>query len=266
MREQLTDTLPHLVLPLGAGLALGVIGPFGTYELLPLHMRVLYWVTIFSINWLIADALIRRAARVLDHHQVGGGLLSTLAGALLAAPPATGLVALANAIFGIGWPENIPRLAGQVSFLLIVVSIAVSSWRRTLGRGLSGGHDGATQRTVEKVPPLDGKTAMTESGVERFMSRLNDSSGSYPICLQMQDHYLIAYREASSEMILCRMDDAARELESIGCRVHRSWWAAAHAIESIERDGDRVWLRLTNDLHVPVGRSFRQDLKDAGWI
>jgi DNA-binding LytR/AlgR family response regulator len=67
-------------------------------------------------------------------------------------------------------------------------------------------------------------------------------------------------------MILCRMEDAARELGDLGRRVHRSWWVAADAVEGVTRDGQRTFLRLTDDRRVAVGRSFRRDLKEAGWL
>jgi DNA-binding LytR/AlgR family response regulator len=86
------------------------------------------------------------------------------------------------------------------------------------------------------------------------------------LCLEMQDHYLKVHHSAGSEMILCRMEDAARELGSLGQRVHRSWWVAADAVEGVEREGQRILLRLTDDRRVPVGRSFRPDLKASGWL
>lgn len=67
-------------------------------------------------------------------------------------------------------------------------------------------------------------------------------------------------------MILCRMEDAARELDGLGLRVHRSWWVAADAVEGSDREGQRTLLRLTDGRRVPVGRSFRADLKAAGWL
>ncbi|MEX0430717.1 LytTR family DNA-binding domain-containing protein [Spiribacter insolitus] len=266
MRERLMATLPYLVLPLGSGLVLGVIGPFGTYERLPLQLRVPYWVIVFSLNWLIADALIRRVERMFNHHRRGSALFTPLAGALLAAPPATGLVALANAVSGIGWPENIVRLAGQVLFLLIAVSIAAFQWRRILAQGSDDKIGEPPETPTDESDHPDPTIRIDDSGVKMFMARLTDSCGEYPLCLQMQDHYLITYREASSEMILCRMEDAARELECLGRRVHRSWWVAERAIEAVERDGNRICLRLINGLRVPVGRSFRHSLKDAGWV
>lgn len=76
----------------------------------------------------------------------------------------------------------------------------------------------------------------------------------------------MVHHSGGSEMILCRMEDAARELGGLGRRVHRSWWVAADAVESVEREGQRTLLRLSDDRHVPVSRSYRPDLKAAGWL
>ena len=79
----------------------------------------------------------------------------------------------------------------------------------------------------------------------------------------MQDHYLSVHHAGGSEMILCRMDDAVRELASAVRRVHRSWWAAG---DVVEREGRRTFLRLADQRCVPVSRSYRPDLKAAGWL
>jgi DNA-binding LytR/AlgR family response regulator len=41
---------------------------------------------------------------------------------------------------------------------------------------------------------------------------------------------------------------------------------AADAVDRVERAGQRTLLRLTDGRHVPVGRSYRPDLKAAGWL
>jgi DNA-binding LytR/AlgR family response regulator len=82
----------------------------------------------------------------------------------------------------------------------------------------------------------------------------------------MQDHYLAVHSTGGTEMILCRMEDAARELEGVGCRVHRSWWVAKAAVVAVERDRQRLMLKLADDSRVPVGRSYRPNVRAAGWI
>jgi DNA-binding LytR/AlgR family response regulator len=63
-----------------------------------------------------------------------------------------------------------------------------------------------------------------------------------------------------------RMRDAIDELEGVrGLQVHRSWWVANDAVERVERDGDRLRLRLVNGLVVPVARSQTGAVKAQGW-
>jgi DNA-binding LytR/AlgR family response regulator len=48
--------------------------------------------------------------------------------------------------------------------------------------------------------------------------------------------------------------------------VHRSWWVAEGAVASVEREAGRLMLVLRNGLRVPVSKSFRDQVKDAGWL
>ena len=51
-----------------------------------------------------------------------------------------------------------------------------------------------------------------------------------------------------------------------GRQVHRSWWVAEGAVASAERDAGRTILVLRNGLRVPVSKSFRDQVKEAGWL
>jgi len=62
MRELMLDNGQWLRGPLLVGLVLGLIGPFGTYDLLPLSVRLVYWTAIITLNWALCDI----AARWLD--------------------------------------------------------------------------------------------------------------------------------------------------------------------------------------------------------
>lgn len=124
-----------------------------------------------------------------------------------------------------------------------------------------GNHVGVHSVFYGLVRFEDGKVA----GHALFVARLRGPLNGPLLCLEMQDHYLMVHHSGGSEMILCRMEDAARELNRQGLRVRRTWWVAANAVDGVERDGQRTFLRLTDDRRVPVGRSFRPDLKAAGW-
>lgn len=258
-RERLRRLNGQLGGPVGVGLALGVLGPFGTYETLPLDERLGYWLAVVSVNWIIADALIRRVAASFGDDWPLPLVTLPFVGALLASLPATGVVTMANGLAGLGWPDNLPALTLRVSFLVILISLVVFQWRAlgtrasTTSRRDQDGAVSAAALTDKPIPPA-------------FAARLKRLQGARPLCLEMQDHYLIVHGAADSEMILCRMTDAARELDALGARVHRSWWVADEAVAGIERRGQRLFVRLVDDRCIPIGRSHRARLIKRGWL
>jgi len=248
MRERITDMAAAAALPLGLGGVLGLAGPFGTYDLLGTLPRLVYWLAVVGATWLLAETIIRQTAATVGPRLPLPRISVPLAGAVLAALPATGIVAMANALAGLGWPDNLPRLAGQVLLLLAAISLPVHAWQML--------RDELRNPSPAPAPPPDGAL---------FFERLSPPLPGALLCLEMQDHYLVVHGSAGSQMILCRMEDAARELAGLGRRVHRSWWVAADAVAGTEREGQRRFLRLTDGRRVPVGRSYRQALRSAGW-
>jgi DNA-binding LytR/AlgR family response regulator len=87
------------------------------------------------------------------------------------------------------------------------------------------------------------------------------------LALEMEDHYLRIHTALGSDLILLRLRDALAELgPSRGRQVHRSWWVAEGAVASAERDARRPMLVLRNGLRVPVSKTFRDQVKQAGWL
>ena len=255
MRERLARLSLRLGPPLAVGLVLGLLGPFGTYHLLPTGTRIGYWVAVVSVNWLLADMVLRRFEAVAGARLPAPRFSVPLLGAGLAAAPATGIVALANGLSGIGWPGNVGVLFGQVLLLMAAISLPVYAWVDMKER-LDGQPD----------PSGPDRDTPAAAGLPLFMARLPGPLEGRLVCLEMQDHYLVVHHTRGAEMILCRMEDAARELGALGARVHRSWWVAEDAVAGVEREGQRLFLRLKDERRVPVGRSFRPGLKAAGWV
>lgn len=259
MREWIGDMWLRLMLPLGVGLVLGLIGPFGTYDLLPLLPRLGYWIAVVSFNWLLADAGIRRV-HVLSGDWLPAARISVpVLGAVVTSVPATGVVVLANGLSGIGWPSQALLLYGQVLLLLVVISVTVYAWQDRQEAQDPG-------KSAQRGDTASSSDQEQASGIALFLARLSRPVSGKLLCLEMQDHYLAVHTTAGTEMILCRMEDAARELAQIGRRVHRSWWVAQDAVERPARIGQRQVLRLVDGREVPVGKSYRTELKAAGWL
>ena len=83
----------------------------------------------------------------------------------------------------------------------------------------------------------------------------------------MEDHYVRAHTRRGSDLILIPLKDAIAELGEVeGMQVHRSWWVARAAVAAPVANGRNLFLRLTNDMQVPVSRASVAKLKLAGWI
>jgi hypothetical protein len=261
MRERIRDICLRVAAPLGVGLVLGLIGPFGTYDQLHLIPRLGYWLAVVSLNWALADTAIRRVDGLASGQLPLPRLSVPLLGALLVSIPATGVVVLANGLSGIGWPASVGGIYWKVLVLLAAISLPAYALAV-----LNEGAAGINQRAALDVSGRDGEDDAAATGLPLFLARLPSPLPGRLLCLEMQDHYLVVHTTGGTEIILCRMEDATRELGGVGRRVHRSWWVAEDAVEEATRNGQRRFLRLVDGRTVPVGRSFQPALREAGWL
>ena len=101
----------------------------------------------------------------------------------------------------------------------------------------------------------------TQPGV---LARLPAHLGTDVHALIAAEHYLRVITDRGEAMILYRLGDAIRDMETAqipGIQVHRSYWIATAAIASHARDGSRLTLTTPTGFTVPVSRSYRQALK-----
>jgi DNA-binding LytR/AlgR family response regulator len=99
-----------------------------------------------------------------------------------------------------------------------------------------------------------------------FLDRLPPRLGRTLLCLQMEDHYVRAYTDRGSELILLPLKAAVAELDGAGLQVHRSWWVARAAVTGAVQDGRNLKLKLVNGLEAPVSRASIAALREAGWL
>ena len=100
-----------------------------------------------------------------------------------------------------------------------------------------------------------------------FLDRLSAELGRDLLCLSMEDHYVRAHTDKGDTLILMRMADAVKELETYGgAQVHRSWWVAKDAVASVEKEQRKVSLTLKNGLTVPVSHRRVKALKEEGFL
>lgn len=86
------------------------------------------------------------------------------------------------------------------------------------------------------------------------------------IAIQAEDHYVRVHTDSGSELVPMRFAEAVEELAlAHGFRLHRSWWAAAEAIESVRWSRGGGEARLAVGISAPVSRSYAGALKESGW-
>lgn len=92
-------------------------------------------------------------------------------------------------------------------------------------------------------------------------------TGEAVLWVRAQDHYLEVATSASNIFIRARMRDAIARLHAAdGVQVHRSWWVAKDAVQSVRREGRDHVLILRDGPEVPVGRSRVRVLQALGWM
>jgi len=124
-----------------------------------------------------------------------------------------------------------------------------------------------TEADLERARTAAVPTSVDPQAAPDFFRRIPPALGRDLLALEMEDHYLRIHTAIGSDLILLRLRDALTELgQASGLQVHRSWWVANDAVASAGRDGSRSVLVLRNGLHVPVSKSFRDRVKEAGWL
>lgn len=124
--------------------------------------------------------------------------------------------------------------------------------------------------TIRHIIGINARSEKEESDPRpRFLRRLSDEiTPEQVLRLTVDDHYVELYlTNGESHRVLIRFSDAVEEMDGLeGMCVHRSHWVAVQAIRRVERCGGREFVVLGDDSRVPVSRTYRPNLVEAGWI
>jgi hypothetical protein len=232
----------------GTGIALALLGPYGSYLNGPLAERLGLWLATCWLGFLLYGAL----ARWLVERWRGrlGDWAGLVIGALLLSLPEAWLArVLALAL----WPHlgptlpSLPLWFAQTAGLGLPFTVIGVLW--SLHGRRAAGH----------------AEADATSSLEGAVSDLADVGGI--VALQIEDHYVRVHRADGSRLVLMPLKRAMLAMgDREGLQTHRSWWVARAAIAQISGSPRSMRLRLTNGLEVPVARSAVIRLREAGWL
>lgn len=239
------EWLRGLGVALIGALFLSLTGAFGTGEA-PWITRLGYWITVMAPGSLFGGLVVNAVAR-RGWFEANLPAQGALASVLIAAPYTLAVWLLTAAFFG--FPLRFETLPGFVVPVLSV-SVAMTAINYLVGLRVQETH----AAPAGAAPP-------------RFLERLPFKlKGAEIHAVEAEDHYLRVHTSKGSDLILMRLSDAVTELEGLeGARVHRSWWVARDAIESVERGDGRAALTLKGGVEVPVSRTYAKALREAGW-
>ena len=225
--------------------ALTIGGPFGTYATVDIVTRFVYWLLVVPISALIGfqvTYLVRMIWPSLP--LVLSDLVSALGITLIFAPMAW-LLTQAMLIMPAQESPSLPRMA----FYVGVVAIAVLTARCLIPgieprNYLPRTHDSKRPRLLRRVPRL------TDAQVIRITS---------------QGHFVEIVTDAGTERIRMPLSDPVDAMDNVpGHLVHRCHWVAEEAIAGSETVSGKAQLRLHNGDTVPVSRTYRGNLEEAG--
>lgn len=236
-----------------------VTGPFGTFDRLPFHARLGYWLSIHALafltaifcslffNLLLTDRLASVAARIII-------------GAAFAALP-IGFIAMALTALFLGADISVATYGANL-VNSVPVSIAVSLIVHFALDGTDADPQPETAASSAREPEA------VETGVQGLRPKLLDriplAKRGMLIRLEVEDHYVRAVTDKGSEMLLMRLADAIAEAGD-GRRTHRSHWVSNAGARALEREAGkngRLFLHCIDGARLPVSRSHAAAVQD----
>lgn len=244
--------------------------PFGTYGF-SFNRRLLYWSLVVVISSLLARCFSRLASRLVRRFWQADGIVVLLMSVFFT-PILQGLNL---------WllPRGAPSVEMFLHLMTLValISLGVVMTRRVIPALLLGGEyaaapapqpallelpepDPVKERLPDPAPPVEENPLPP-----RLMRRLSEGFHGPILRLCSEDHFVEVVSATDRERLRMRLADAIDEMDTVaGHSVHRSHWVTREAIEGVEREGARIFLRLSNGDRVPVSRTYKPKLEAAG--
>lgn len=208
--------------------------------------RLFFWPILLALS-LIISYLVRATVTTVapNQHQFSrDGIVIVLFSTLFAPMPA-----LVSSLT-VGAPPEPVLTFFEAYLLILIVASAVVIIRHVLGM-----EKRSEEPTVDERP--------------RFLRRLEGQVCPEQVLrLTVDDHYVEVYlTTGETQRVLIRFADAVDEMDGLeGMCVHRSHWVASQAIRGVEKCGGREFVVLSDDSRIPVSRTYRPNLVEAGWI
>lgn len=254
-----THFLSLMLLWLLGSVALGLLGPYGTWVLLPLVWRLVFWAGILIAAVTVAGGAAFLARLVVPQRpfvalMIEGGLT-----ALILGPMIWSLCCVL--------PHADPALIPPPSKIMVAV---LAVWLcvvllRARARGAVPPPAAMADHTGQGVPPAQ----PTPPAITRpaFLARSDLDLPGAVMRVSADDHYLVIQTTHGSGRMIMRFRDAMPDLEELpGFRIHRSHWVAAEAVLRVRAEGRRHVMDLVDGTVLPVSQSYLAPLRAVGLL
>lgn len=240
-------------------------GPLGTLESLHFENRFLLWAGVCS-GMIALTAVI--GAGLLRHPS---GMIRRVERVLTAGVVALAVLVPIRVFAEGGTGGSLPivsaRLPETTGFLFLTALLLVTL--RQVSPPVMSAPALAPVAPAEAEPsegPIAEAEAAPQAVLPRVVARLEPPLQGRLLSLTGRDHYVDVRTCAGTGSILMRFSDAMAEVAPIeGARIHRSHWVAWDAIEGVEKDGNKLFLRVAGQ-RLPVSRSYREALVARGLL
>ncbi len=246
LKSDLQSKTPYIIWVICSGV-FATTGPFGTYATVSLLGRLVYWLPVLALCVGFATmvrAFVCGGLGLKD--SVFGFVLTTALICLVLCPPfylAARLVFLDRRTSTPGLWEII-LLVGSISMGMILLRQSVQPLAAADNPEIAGD-------TMASQPEL------------RLLRRLGPEVQGALWSITVNNHHVEVVTSAGSASLLMRLGDAILEAEPTeGDQVHRSHWVAWAAVDGVDRDGARLFLRMRGGQRIPVSRANRAKVEE----
>ncbi|WP_439136677.1 LytTR family DNA-binding domain-containing protein [Roseicyclus sp.] len=239
--------------------ALGLLGPYGTWVLLPLVWRLSFWAAILIAAVTVAGGAAFLSRLVLPRRPFLGLWLEGGLTALILGPMIWSLCCVL--------PHADPALVpppGKIMLAVFAVWLCV-----LLLRGLPRRAPPPPAALVARDRQVARTDIETVPNITRpaFLARSDLDLPGAVMRVSAADHYLEIQTTQSTGRMIMRFRDAMPDLEELaGFRIHRSHWVAAEAVLRVRAEGRRHVMDLIDGTVLPVSQAYLEPLRAVGLL
>lgn len=245
-----------------------VMGPFNTLILLGDGARLVYWGVIVGVSLIVSHLLRTVIARFVANPASWCADGARIIGMVLVFSPMVHLWTMYMIPERGAHAPTLLRIALFVGLIGTVIQVSKRILRGDVP--LAADESGAV---LDPLVPAE-RSAVVEPDPEpepdpdpapRLMRRLPDGVVGPVLRLSASDHFVEVVLPGETHSLRMRFTDAIDEMDGVeGYCCHRSHWVTRATITGIEREAGRIYLRLSNGDQVPVSRTYKPGLEEAG--